>query len=92
MAVECLSTQSITDLIRMYFDDYVELKLHATCTAVLHGHEVRRRFFQAWAEHLFRRYGENRPREQSIYANESEKWLRVTEEAVAVHNSLMGRE
>ena len=92
MAVECLSTQSITDLIREYFDDYVELKLHATCPAVYHGHEVRRRYFQAWAEIIYRKYGDNPPREQSIYSNEAEKWFRVTKEAVAVHNSIMGGE
>ena len=92
MAVQSLSIPSVTDLFQEYFEDYAELKLHATCTAVLHGNEVRRRWHQSWQERLHKVYGENPPREQSIYANESEKWLRVTEEAVAVHNSIMGRE
>ena len=92
MAVQSLSIPSVTDLIQEYFDDYAELRLHATCTAVLHGNEVRRRWHQAWQERLYRIYGDNRPREQDLYANESEKLLRLSEEAVAVHNSIMGRE
>jgi len=75
MAVESLSIPSVTDLICEHFDYYAELRLHATFTAVLHGNEVRRRYHQAWGERLYRIYGENRPREQSIYANEAEKLL-----------------
>ena len=92
MAVQSLSIPSVTDLICEHFDYYAELRLHATCTAVCHGNEVRRRWHLAWQELLYAIYGENRPCEQSIYANESDKWLRLTEEAVAVHNSIMGRE
>ena len=92
MAVQSLCIPSVTDLICEHFDYYAELRLHATCTAVLHGNEVRRRWHHMWWERLYAKYGDNPPREQSIYANESEKWLRVTEEAVAVHKSIMGRE
>ena len=94
MAVESLCIPSVTDLICEHFDYYAELRLHATCTAVLHSNEVRRRWHHMWWDHLYRRYGspENIPPEQSIYINEAEKWLRVTEEAVAVHNSIMGGE
>ena len=94
MAVQSLCIPSVTNLICGHFDYYAELRLHATCTAVLHSNEVRRRWHHMWWDRLYRRYGspDNIPREQSIYVNESEKWLRVTEGAVAVHNSTMGYE
>ena len=94
MAIECLCTPYVTDLICEHFNYYAELRLHVTCPAVLHSNEVRRNWHHVWWDQLRRRFGspDNKPREQKFYVNEAGNWFRVTQPTVAHHNSIMGGE
>ena len=91
MAVESFSIPSVTDVLCENLDNYEEFRLHGTCTAVYHGNIVRRRWLLGFHERLYALYGRDRPTgEQRIDENASNP-LRLSMEAIAVHNSRMGR-
>ena len=90
MAVETFSIPSVTDVLCESLTNYEEFRLHGTCTAVYHGNKVRLRWLMRPHEHIYALYHRERPRsEQQVDENASIS-LRLSVEAIAVHNSRMG--
>ena len=90
MAVESFSIPSVTDVLCEYLSNYEEFRLHVTCTAVYHGNKVRRQWLMRLHEHIYALYHRQRPQNERQVDENAPPSLRLSMEAIAVHNSRMG--
>ena len=100
MAVECFSILSVTEVLCENFSNYDEFRLCGTCTAVYHGNKVRREWLTRLHEHIYALYHRTalpkhcrqRSQEEPQVEENAPPPLRLSMEAIAVHNSRMGND
>ena len=90
MAVESFSIPSVTDVLCENLDNYEEFRLHGTCIAVYHGNRARRQWLMRLHEHIHALYNIQRSQNERMVDDNAPHSLRLSMEAIAVHNSRMG--
>ena len=90
MAVESFCIPYVTDALCENLSNYEEFRLHGTCIAVYHGNRARRQWLMRLHEHIHALYHRQRSQNERMVDENALHSLRLSMEAIAVHNSRMG--